>query len=559
METISSIKTQSWLSWFLRGVLIFGFLILFARLADLQVIKGEYYRQLAEGNRVRRVPIMASRGRILASNGEELVKNKEIMKRVIFENDEGIKKTDDITGARQEDLLTEWLREYKQVGIYAHITGYLGEVAEDEVGKVKAECTGEGPRIIGTKIGRTGLEEEYDCHLSGVNGEELVEVDSFGNKVRTLGRRDPIPGKDLQTTINARLQEKIAQLMKGKKGAVIVTGKEGEVYALYSNPTYDPNLFVRQGKEEEVSRILNDQANPLFNRAISGRFHPGSVFKPLVAVSALEEGVIDEDFVYEDTGKITIDTLYGSYSYKNWYFTQYGGVEGKIKLPRAIARSTDTFFYKTGELLGIDQLVSWSEKFGLNKKTGIDLPGEVEGLVPSPEWKIKEKGERWFLGNTYHMSIGQGDLAISPAEVNKAISAIAYSGKMCSPHLSNLNFNKEDNCSDLGLNKKTIELVKEGMVAACKPGGTGFTFFDFEEKSGGIKVACKTGTAETGGDSEPHAWFVAFAPYENPEIVVTVLLENAGEGSQEAGPVAREIFNFWFNAEEVPSTTPNNE
>lgn len=558
MESFSSSKTQSWLSWFLRGLLFLGFLVLLGRLIDLQIIKGAYFRSLAEENRIRRVPIVAARGKILARGGEVLVGNREVKRAVFFDPESGYKKLDDLTQASEDEIITEWIRDYKLGPDFAHVSGYLGEVGRQEVGKIKGRCPEKGPARIGSWVGRTGLEEAYECELSGIDGEELVEVDARGDRVRTLGRRDPIPGSDIITTIHYGLQKKIAEIMRGsdvipsgRRGAVVVIDNRGEVLALYSSPSFDPNVFVERD-DKKITLVLENYDTPLFNRAIGGSFHPGSVVKPVVAVSALEEGKIDEKFVYDDPGVITIDTIYGKFSYSNWYFTQYGRREGKIGLVTAITRSTDTFFYKLGELIGIEKLVEWFHKFEMDKPTGIDLPGESAGLVPSPEWKMREKGERWFLGNTYHMSIGQGDIALTPLGVNTAISAIAAGGVYCTPHLvvetgsgkfqfpfSNLR------CKNLEISEKTIELVKEGMKGACSPGGTGFTFFDFTEKTG-IDVACKTGTAETNEEGKTHAWFTAFAPYDFPEIVATVLVEKGGEGAYVAGPIAREIFDYWF-------------
>lgn len=478
--------TQSWLSWFLKGLLFLGFLLLVGRLFELQVIKGSYYRNLSSANRIRRVPITALRGKIYARGGEVL------------------------TGSD-----------------FAHVTGYLGEVTPDEVGKIDPNCTWRGPRKLGQLIGKAGLEKEYNCLLSGTDGEDLIEVNSKGEKIRELGKKEPIPGKDLHTNIDFFLQKKAAEAMQGKIGAVIATDTKGEVLVYYSSPGFDP---------ANPSGSLNNSDLPFFDRVIAGTFHPGSVFKPVVALGALEQGVIDENYRFNDTGAISVKTLYGNYSYSNWYYTQYGRTEGEIGVVRAIARSTDTFFYKVGEMLGPDAIASWADKFGLGEKTNIDLPGEVAGLIPTPDWKEKIKGERWFLGNTYHMSIGQGDIAVTPIEINRYVAALA-SGKLCRPYLNSL---LSPDCKDLKLDQKDLDLVKEGMVGVCSSGGTGYTFFDFIPR-----VACKTGTAEVGTDGEPHAWFILFAPYDNPEIAVTVLVERGGEGSSVAGPIARKIMDQW--------------
>ncbi len=571
MQTLSSTKTQSWLIWFLRGFLILGFVILIGRLIDLQVIRGRYYKVLAEENRIRRIPISAARGKIIARGGEILVDNKEVKKKISLDALSGIKKHVIEDSTDSEGVIKEPTRDYILGSDFAHVSGYLGEVNEEELGKVEAECNEKGPKKIMEFSGRSGLEEEYNCFLSGIDGEELVEVDALGNEVRVLGQKKPIQGNDLKTTIDYGLQKKVSELMRGIKGAVVVTDRSGEVLALYSAPSYDPNLFV-DGDQEKIAALFQDKNLPLFNRVIGGIFHPGSTFKPIVATAALEEDVIDKDFIFEDTGAITVKTLYGSFSYTNWYFNQYGGVEGKINLERALARSTDTFFYKIGEMVGVEKLDEWGDKFYLDKKTGIDLPGEVAGLVPSPEWKIKVKGERWFLGNTYHMSIGQGDIALTPLEVNQAIAAIANDGVYCQPHIVSGEESKKfpskseiphgEKCEDLGIKRENIDLVKKGMIGVCSAGGTGFTFFDFKEKTQ-IDVACKTGTAELEGNLNPHAWFTAFAPADidasedksasESQIIATVLVENGGEGSKVAGPIAREIFNYWFKVPVTPT------
>lgn len=542
METLTSSKKQSWLIWFLRGVLILGFLILFGRLFELTVIKGAYYKTLSDENRIRRIPIIAPRGKILARDGEVLVTNdKKELNEDLYE-----------INSQEQGVLIEWQRVYPMKEAFAHVGGYLGEVGKDELGKVSGECSEKGPRILSSLIGRSGLEEEYNCLLSGMDGELLLEVDAYGTNVHVLGKRNPMVGEDLQTNIDYGLQKKVYELVKNKKAAVIVTSPKGEVLALVSSASFDPNAFVDIDMLKEREKILKDEGLPLFNRVIGGKFHPGSIYKPIVAITALEEGEIDEDFTYTDEGQITIKSIYGDYSYRNWYFTQYGATEGEIGLVRAIARSTDTFFYKVGELAGIDNIVKWSDRFGLDKKTGIDIPGEIEGLVPSPDWKMDVRGERWFLGNTYHMSIGQGDLAVTPVAINSAIGAIANDGELCEPKIVGTG-----ECADLGISKSDINLVKEGMKGACSSGGTAYPFFDFEEKAG-FGVACKTGTAENVSE-DPHAWFTVFAPADDPKIVATVLIENGGEGSQVAAPIAREIFNYYFDIATSVTPTPQVE
>lgn len=551
MEYLSNHK-QTWLPWFLRGTLFLGMAILLVRLVDLQIIRGSYFKTLAEGNRLKKIPIEAPRGKILARGGEDLAINKEVKKQAKITSD-GIVKTEIFdSNTDNQELITEYKREYKGEESFGHVVGYVSETKADEVGKIRGSCPEKGIKGTGELTGRTGLEEQYECELSGLKGERLIEIDAQGKWVRTIGSRDPVKGSDIKTNIHFGLQKKVSELMKGKKGSVVVSDGKGQILAIYSSPSFDPNSFVNKNSQE-ISNLLNNPDLPLFNRAIAGTYHPGSVFKPFVAIAGLEKETFDENFSYYDVGFIKVN----DFTYNNWYFTQYGGTEGEIKLERALARSTDTYFYKIGEMMGPDAIKDYSHLFGLDEKTGIDLPGEVTGLVPSPDWKQKTKGEKWFLGNTYHLAIGQGDLAVTPIALNAAISAIASRGSLCNPRIVG-----NPDCKKISLREENIQKIIDGMKGACSSGGTGYTFFDFKEgtgkregpsvsdgrtqTAGQIDVACKTGTAQTGGDENSHAWFEVFAPVNNPEIVATVLVEKGGEGSKVAGPIAREIFNYWF-------------
>lgn len=526
LENYSTPAKNSWLTWFFRGLVTLFIIVIFARLIEVQIIKGEYYENLADGNRARRVAIKAPRGNILAEGGEQITQNLEVKKQAKFDPLEGYEKVDATEDTAEEDIIIEWTREYPLGSVAGHITGYLGEVNAEELGKVNQSCTNKGVLTLGSFIGRAGLESQYDCQLRGIDGSEIVEVDTRGKKIRTLGRVNPIAGEDIKTHIDFKIQKKVAEAMTGKIGAVVVSKPTGEIKALFSSPSYDPS---------DISAALKDKDLPLFNRALGGVYHPGSIYKIVTSVAAIEDNAIEADFEYEDTGIIRID----EYEYRNWYFTQYGGQEGFVDVIKAMARSTDTFYYKIGEMLGVENLVKWSEKFGLKDRTGIDLPGETVGLVPSPEWKKAVKGERWYLGNTYHLSIGQGDLTSTPIATHRLSAVMASGGKLCNLFL---NQSISSTCTDLKIDQQTFEVVKLGMKAACDPGGTGVPFFEFP-----VEVGCKTGTAETFEEDVTHAWFTVFAPYDNPEYVVTVLIEKGGEGSKVAAPVAREILDFIYN------------
>ena len=537
---------QSWLSWFLRGTLLVGLFILLSRIFELGIIKGSYYRSLSEENRIRHIPIPAARGKILARGGEEMAGNIMTKKRIKFNDLGGYELSEDIAGASSEDVVSVYRRTYPLGAKFGHGSGYLKEAGPEDVGKINPDCPEKGPVATGSLIGKTGLEEVYECSLQGTDGEELVEVDTLGGRIRTLGRKEPVAGSDIKTNIDFSLQTEVANQMESKSGAAIVTSTSGQVLAIYSSPSFDPNLFIKgnpdkhESDNREIHNLLIDPGLPFFNRVIGGLFHPGSVFKPITAVAALESGVIDKNYTFDDPGVITVN----EFSYTNWFFTGFGRKEGTIDLTRAIARSTDTFFYKIGEMAGPEAIARWADKLGADRETGIDIPGEKAGLIPTPEWKKRVKKEAWFLGNTYHMAIGQGDVALTPIEVNSYTSALASGGKLCVPKL----LDSKESCSIIDIKKENLDLIAEGMRQACTKEGTAYTFFDFSDKHSGMQVGCKTGTAEVGTDGTPHAWFALFAPFDNPEIIATVLVERGGEGSKIAGPIARSIMDFYFQA-----------
>jgi penicillin-binding protein 2 len=528
-------------------LLLAVFAIFFLRLYQLQIVEGKKNRFLAESNRISRLKIEAPRGLLLDRDGEILAANEPIyrLKPVSLDGKAEIISREDALRRQAEgkdrELQLNLARRYAGGSAFGHLLGYLGEVTEEELKGKKLDLKGYSQ---GSLIGRVGLEAEYEPLLRGREGNELVEVDTQGKVIRRMGRILPTTGKTLTLAINQRLQIAAAKAMGNQKGAIVAENPQnGEVLVFYSSPSFDPNLFSSTVNRDELLKLISDEANrPLLNRVVGGLFPPGSTFKIVTAIAALEEGKITPRTLITDPGVIII----GDFQYRNWYFASYGKTEGEVDLTKALARSVDTYFYKVGEMVGIDKLNFWAEKFGVKKKTGIDLPGELPGFIANPEWKEKTKGEPWFLGNTYHIAIGQGDLALTPLLVNQITSAVASGGKICQPRMLKLgaeNTPYEEECRDLGVKKEYWEAVKKGMVAACAEGGTGTPFFDFKPK-----VACKTGTAETGDGKTTHAWFTAFAPADNPGIVLTVLVEKGGEGSSVAAPIAKEILKEYFTS-----------
>lgn len=496
----------------LAVVLLVGLFL--SRAFFVQVVTGQSQLGQAEGNSLERKWIEAKRGVVKDRTGEVMVRNSK--------NDKG-----------------EIEREYLLKEAGAHLLGYVGEVGEGEMEEFNLRA--------GEWIGKMGVESAFDESLRGTPGQSLVEVDADGEIIREVTRRSPMDGRELKLNVSKGLQEHIATVLKKReeeeegetKGAVVVTTVDGELLGLVSWPSFDANLFVR--KDKKVKELLESEDKPLFNRAALGIYPPGSVYKLVTATAGLEEGVIDENTLIEDTGEIVI----GQYRYGNWYFDQYGKREGELDVTEALKRSNDIFFYKTGERLGVEKMREWSHKMGLGEKIDWDLGGQITGGVPDPiDWE-KRTGQRWFLGNTYHMSIGQGDLRTSPLQINR-MTATAVSGEICDVRVEG----KSGKCSEVGIDDQSRELVVEGMKQTCSEGGTAYPFFDFEPQA-----ACKTGTSQQGGEEAlPHAWISVVVPKKGEEefdlkayekgAVITVLLEAAGEGSEQAGPVAREIADY---------------
>lgn len=531
-----------------KVIFIVTFLIIIIQLIKLTVFQGNYYSLLSQGNRIKENIYPAPRGVILDRKGETLVQNKPGFIAEVacgekkcfrkISHDEALK----LEAAGQVSAQSLGVvREYIDSIAFSHVIGLAGSVAEEEIGKL--HC---GKKLnFGDELGRSGVEQAFDCQLQGISGKELIEVDAKGNLVRILSKVNPSPGKSLTLSIDKRLQLKAKEAMEGKIGAVIVhIPQTGELLVLYSSPSYDLNPFVEGLGQKDYENLLNDPQKPLFNRAISGTYPPGSVIKPIWAAGALEEKVINKDTQIEDTGIISI----GPFSFPNWYFTQYGGKEGLINVISAIKRSNDIFFYKAGEMLGVERIAEWAKKFNFGQRLGIEIVGEEEGLVPDEVWKEKVKGEKWFLGDTYHLAIGQGDLLVTPLQIAFANGAIGNNGIICKPTLL-----KTGSCQRLTeklVSVQNLKTIREGMTQACQQGGTAYPFFGFKVGDREIKVACKTGTAEydppAGGPKKTHAWFTAFAPAENPQIAVTVLVEGGGEGSAVAAPIAKSIMDEWF-------------
>lgn len=500
--------------------LFIGFIlfIFFIRLFQLTIVSGNYYSRLAQSNKTREIIIEPLRGLITDRKG------------ILIAN--SIEANLSTRGERAYSL-----RQYEYPEAFAHVTGYR-QVA-DKYDLINDLCLQK--LRLGDKVGKKGVEKLFDCDLRGVAGKKLIEVDAVGNEVRVLGVVPAIAGKTIQLSIDAEIQKKAYDLIKSEKGAIIVSNPQnGEVLALASSPSYNPQSFEDE-RASDINRVLDDETHPLFNRALEGGYPVGSIFKLVVALAGLEENKITKASLFEDTGVIKA----GEQVFGTWAYLKSGKKDGFINVVHALYRSNDIFFYHLGRSLGPELIQKWATQFGYGKKTGVGFD-EIEGVIPFPYWKEQNLHEKWYLGDTYNLSIGQGYLLASPIQVAQVTNIFATSGLMCDLRLTKSGFSndheKAKNCRRLQLTKESVDLVREGMKKACETGGTGWPFFQYP-----VKTGCKTGTAESHAESGvPHAWFTVFAPFDNPKISVTVLIEEGGEGSDVAAPLALEIIKDYF-------------
>ena len=494
-------------------IILLTFVILALSLISKSIFGHKYYSYLSDTNRTREIKTIAPRG--------------------VFFDRENIPLVSNVANKKYG-----YTRYYLYPMETAHLLGYMS--LPDKVNLNDYSCG--APPLSNQFVGKSGLEKYYECLLRGTPGKSIVEINALGKVTRELARQEPKQGQNVHLTLSLVLQQKAAQLLKGKKGTVIATEPQtGRVLLFYSSPSFDNNAIV---KEKGLYGLLSgDKNKPLFNRLTLGLYPPGSVIKPLIALGALEEGVINRETEYVDDGEFEL----GGLKFGNWYYLQYGKTEGSLNVVRAIKRSNDIFFYHLGVEMGVSDINRWLKKFGLNEKGAQKYLSQSEGLLPTNAWKKKTLGEPWYLGDTVNLSIGQGYLLVNPLQMHQSISVIANNGFKC-----DLVFNEADlrHCESLDLSQAHLDTIVEGMVGACDNGGTGWPFFDFKVRNERLKVACKTGTAESGSlEASPHAWFTVFAPAQNPKIILTVLLENGGEGSTDAAPIAKEILLDFFSRE----------
>ncbi|HWR50493.1 MAG TPA: penicillin-binding protein 2 [Bryobacteraceae bacterium] len=567
------------------------FLFLISGFWDLQVRNPDVYSEQAERNRVKSLPVLAPRGKILDRDGRVIVDNRAsyslILSREALKHEhlkpiatglnldyetlteridkfkrrpryEPIIIKDELTPSElafveahrdpetfpEMELIPAQRRLYPQDGFGAHVLGYVGEINEAELNS---------PEYIeyesGDIIGKFGIEKEYNASLMGVDGQRQVVVDNRGREHESLEMKPAISGKNLQLTIDLDVQVVAELSMEGRNGAVVALDpRNGEVLAMVSRPTFDPNKFAGRIRAADWREIVSNPANPMLNRAIQAQLAPGSTFKPIEALAGLESGAIDEDFSVNCPGGAT---FYGRY-----FRCHLKGGHGRVSLNKGLAQSCDVYFYNVGNRLGIDAIAKYAEAFGLGKRTGIDLPNEVAGTVPSSAWKMRNFRQKWYAGETISVSIGQGALTLSPLQLAYAIGGIGMGGVWYRPHVVRDPTHIEKPHL-VKIDTANAQKVVAGMFAVVNEGGTGV-----RARLPGISVCGKTGTAQVASNElakssgahhlKDNAWFVGFAPCEAPEIVVAALFEQ-GEHGQLAAPIVRDVIKAYFDKKARPA------
>ena len=436
----------------------------------------------------------------------------------------------------------------------SHVLGYTGKISD-----VDLKDFG-GTYSLTDYVGKTGIEYTWEHELRGVNGYIRYEVDALGRRKKVISETTPQAGYNLRLSLDLKLQAQVENITKAwlektntKRASVIIMDpSNGQILALVSLPAYNNNLFAKGISQKDYDNFIKDEDGPLFNRAISGEFPSGSVIKPIIAAAALQENVISESTSFLSNGGLRIG---------QWFFPDWRtGGHGMTDVRKAIAESVNTFFYYIGGGyqdfvgLGVDRLGKYMRLFGMGEKTGIDLNGESKGLVPTKEWKEKTKNETWYIGDTYHISIGQGDVLVSPLQVVNFTSVIANGGHLFKPTLVQALLDEDNNVikniepeiiREGFINADNLRIVREGMRQTVTSGSARSL------SSLPVSSAGKTGTAQWSSTKANHAWFSGFAPYENPVFAITVLVEEGREGSEVAVPIAREIMQWYFSSENL--------
>ncbi len=580
-------------------------LVLLGRMAYLQLFKGDFYGEQADGNRLRRTKVTAPRGIFYDRDGVELVNNlpgyvvalrrqnnpydEELlralsdiidmpvaeMRKKLEENSDSYEPTRLKSNITPEMLtkLEEKKRElpgvmieiqpvrnylFKELGV--HAIGYVGEVSQYDITQGSYKNM-----PVGSVVGKFGLEKTYDRYVRGIDGSYDEEVDVAGNVVKQLGQIDPVPGKSLQLTIDKDLQQvmenavddhlaylRSSGIAPGARAAAIVAldPKTGAVRAMVSRPAFDPNLFVHGISEKDWNIINNDPNYPMTNKVIGGEYPPGSPFKIITGAAALELGKVTPDELIFDSGR-------------HWLIDMRnagGEALGWLNFHEALRKSDNVYFYEMGNRLGIDNIITFAKKFGIGSPTGIELEGELSGLLPTPENKKKAfPGETWMLGDTFNAAIGQGINLATPLQLAMVMSCVAADGVYHPPYLVENLLNNDGSiyqkvehkpARDIGISQNTLHLIQNALEGVAEEGGTAAYFANLPRQ-----IAAKTGTAEN-PHGQDHGLFVAYGPVEDPEIVVACIVEQGSFGTLAAGPIVYKVFEEWFRQEGFNSSAP---
>ena len=568
------------------------FLVLAYGLWRLQVMQSDYYSLAAEKNRIRNVPVLAPRGKILDREGRTIVDNYPSFSALLLRDStrdllgdadliaQGLHLDPNEVRARirhfasmpqyqpiflKEDITPDELqfieahrnelpeldtimshrRLYPRNGFMAHLIGYVGEVSEDMLNQPQFELYSPGD-----VVGRSGVELQYNNLLMGTNGSRQALVDSHGREVGRLGETEAVPGKQLKLTVDIDLQIAAEEALAGKNGAIVAMDPHtGEILAMVSGPTFDPNDFAVHVSRDQWNKLLADPDKPLLNKAIQAQLAPGSTFKIIMSVAGWQEGIAQTLHVNCTGGAEFYGRRFGC-----WVKSGHGPVE----LEKAIYASCDVFFYTLAEKLGIQKIAKYATDLGLGEKTGIDLPNEVSGVMPSEEWKIKNFKQKWFAGETISVGIGQGAIAITPVQLLRAISAVSMGGRMVVPHVVNpqglpagyveaANYTEVKNVS---IDPEGWKFITDAMTRVLLPGGSapsaGVPGIDIAGKTGSAQIVSLTTRAKfkNSEDLAQNGWFVGFTPRRNPDIVVCVLFQG-GEHGRLAARLATQVIKAY--------------
>jgi penicillin-binding protein 2 len=588
------------------------FLVLFIQLWYLQISQHQKYSDLSEHNRIRLVRLRSSRGSILDRNYSVLVDERPCYRAILVPEDlENSVSTLDLLGRiiglapeairkkiktdnppfksivvkkdlsfKEVSLLEEYkmdlpgisvdtepVRHYPNGRLAVHVLGHMGQITLSQLRQKKNHRF-----KAGDFIGQSGLERVQNLFLAGLDGGKRIEVDAQGRELQVMGIKNPHPGNNLVLTLSQNLQKRAEELLENKAGCILAQNPQtGEILCLANSPSYDPNKFVLGISTNNWKELISNSQSPLHNRAIQAQYPPGSVIKLILATAAVELGIIDKDTTFD---------CWGSIRRNRWVFDcwkkKYGG-HGKVNLQRAIEESCNVFFYNMGEQLGVDNIDRFAALFGLGQKSGIVLENEKPGLLPTPSWKMRRFGMPWQLGDTITISIGQGYLGVTPIQMLNLISIFANGGKLYRPRLIASRETSQGKVMDksqaeilkhVPLSPQTIEMVRAALWGTVnKKDGTGS-----KAKIEGFGISGKTGTAqvvrmkEVAGLEEDkipfklrdHAWFVAFAPYDQPQIAVVVMIEHGGHGGSTCAPLAREMIKTYLEIQGITEpSSPN--